>query len=58
MHIILKKHIENKYTVKAALLILRNLKCKVYEYELIVQELTKQQKDIFTHLNIIMPKNT
>jgi len=36
---------------------MRNLKCKVYDNEIIIQELTKQQKKILEKLKILMPKN-
>ncbi|MGC8663155.1 MAG: transposase [Thermoplasmata archaeon] len=42
--------------VNEVLDLLRNLKCKVYDKEIIVQELTKDQKEIFERFNIIMPK--
>jgi hypothetical protein len=35
---------------------MKNLKCKVYQDEIIVQELTRQQKEIVEKLNIIVPK--
>jgi len=35
---------------------LRNLKCKIYDDEGIVSELTKPQKDISEKFNILMPK--
>jgi transposase len=38
-----------------ALLSLRNLKAKVFDNEIISQELNKKNKDIFKALNIIMP---
>lgn len=53
----LKKELGKNYTVEDVLLTLRNLKCKVYEDEIIVQEPTRQQKDIFEKFNIIVPKN-
>jgi transposase len=53
---LLKKEIGNDYTVEEALLNMRNLKCKVYDKELIVQELAKQQKEIVENLDIIVPK--
>jgi transposase len=53
---LMKKEIGNDYTVEEALLIMRNLKCKVYDNELIVQELAKQQKEVVEKLNIIVPK--
>jgi len=36
---------------------MRNLKCKIYEDEIIIPEQTKQQKEITETLNIIMPQN-
>jgi predicted glycosyltransferase len=42
--------------VNEVLDLLRNLKCKVYDKEIVVQELTKDQKEIFERFNIIMPK--
>ncbi len=53
----LKKELGKKYTVEDVLLTLRNLKCKVYEDEIIVQEPTRQQKDIFEKFDIIVPKS-
>jgi hypothetical protein len=35
---------------------MRNLKCKIYEHDLIVHEMTKQQKGIVEKLDIIVPK--
>lgn len=52
----MKKEIGDEYTVEEALLTMRNLKCKVYDNELIVQELAKQQKEIIEKLDIIVPK--
>ncbi|CAD7771330.1 hypothetical protein FHEFKHOI_01234 [Candidatus Methanoperedenaceae archaeon GB50] len=46
-----------KATVEEVLLTLRNLKCKVYEDEIIVQELTKQQRKIFEKFSIMVPKS-
>ena len=52
----LKNKIGRKATVEEVLLTMRNLKCKVYENEILINELTKKQKLIAEHLNIIMPK--
>ena len=52
----LRKELKNKYTVEEALLSMRNLKCKVYDNEILIPETTKQQKDILSLLNIIVPK--
>ncbi len=54
--VLMKKEVGNNYTVEEALLTMRNLKCKVYDKELIVQELAKQQKEIVENLDIIVPK--
>jgi len=35
---------------------MKNLKCKVYDNEILIQELTKQQREIIEKLNIIVPK--
>lgn len=57
MFVLLKKSIGKKHTVEEILLTMRNLKCKVYEDEVLVQELTRQQKEVIEKLNIIVPKN-
>ncbi|OFV68474.1 MAG: transposase (IS4) [Candidatus Syntrophoarchaeum caldarius] len=53
---LLKRELGRDYTVEEILLTLRNLKCKVYEDEIIVQELTKQQRKIFERFGIMVPK--
>ncbi len=55
---LIKKEIGNDYTVEEVLLTMRNLKCKVYDDGLIVQELAKQQKEVVEKLDIIVPKKT
>jgi len=55
--VLLKKAIGKKHTVEEVLLTMRNLKCKVYDDEILVQELARQQKEIVKELNIIVPKN-
>ena len=52
----IKKKIGKEYTVEEIILAMRNLKCKVYENEIVVQELTKQQKDIAALFGFLMPK--
>ena len=54
---LLKRELGRDYTVEEVLLTLRNLKCKVYEDEIIVQELTKQQRKIFEKFGIMVPKS-
>jgi transposase len=53
----LKKQIGKKHTVEEILLTMRNLKCKVYENDLIINEPTRQQKDLAKLLGFILPKN-
>ena len=52
----LKQHLGKKYTVDQVLLSMRNLKCKVYDKEVRIEELTKDQKEITQTLNILVPK--
>ena len=52
----LRKGLQNKYTVEEALMCMRNLKCKVFDKEVLVGETSKQQKEILSLLNIIVPK--
>ncbi len=52
----LKKAIGEGHTVEEVLLTMRNLKCKVYDNELIVSELTKEQNEITKKLGILVPK--
>jgi transposase len=54
--LLLKKELGKKHTVENILLIMRNLKCKVYTNEILISELTKHQKEITEKLGIIMPK--
>lgn len=55
--VMLKKKIGHEYTVEEIMLTMRNLKCKVYETEVVPQEMTKQQKQITDIFNLLMPKN-
>ena len=48
----LQKHIDS---VELSLDILRNLKCKVYEKEIVIQEPTKDQKKLFEKTGVIVP---
>lgn len=53
----LKEGLGKKFSVEEALLSMRNLKCKVYENEVIVNELTRQQKEIAGKLCVMVPKS-
>ena len=52
----LRKAIGEERTVEEVLLTMRNLKCKVYDDEIIISELTKEQKAICEKLEIVVPK--
>lgn len=54
--VLLKKAIGKDHTVEEILLTLRNLKCKVFDDVILVQELTRQQKEIVEHLDVMVPK--
>lgn len=54
--LLLKKGIGEKHTVEEVLMIMKNLKCKVYDDEILIQELSKQQREIAEKLNILVPK--
>ncbi len=51
-----KNALGKKRTVEEALLAMRNLKCKVYDKEIIIGEMTRKQKDISESLGILVPK--
>jgi len=53
--ILIRKKLQPKVTAERALIILRNLKAKIYEKEVIPLESSKKVKDIFSSLNITMP---
>jgi hypothetical protein len=53
----IRENIKNTYTVEKILMILRGLKCKVFDDQIIPAELTKEQKYISKIYNIIVPKN-
>jgi transposase len=53
---LMKKEIGNDYTMEEVLLTMRNLKCKVYDNELIVHELAKEQKEVVERFGVIVPK--
>lgn len=54
--VMMKKKIGQDHTVEEVMLTMRNLKCKVYDTELVPQEMTKQQKEITQIFGILMPK--
>lgn len=53
----LKNKIGKDYTVEETLLSMKNLKCKVYENEILINELTKEQKEITKKLSIMVPNS-
>lgn len=57
LYIEVRNKIINKYTVEQALVILRQLKCKVFDNDILVMESTKRQKEIFKLCNVLVPKS-
>lgn len=53
----LKNKLGKKHTVEEMILTLKKLKCKVYEKNILISELTKEQKQITEKLSILVPKN-
>jgi transposase len=53
---LLKKALGKGYTVEEAMMQMRNLKCKVYDKDVLISELSKQQREITEFLDIIVPK--
>jgi len=51
----IRKCLNNKYTVEQAEIITRNLKCKVFDDDIIISELDKNQKEIFKLCSILVP---
>ena len=52
----LKKYLGKKYCVEEVLLCMRNLKCKIFEKEVIISEPSRQQKKLAEILGFILPK--
>jgi transposase len=55
MYLKIKEKIAGDYTVEQMLLMLRKLKCKVFEERIIPAELTKNQRTIFEKAGILVP---
>ena len=53
----LREKLLNLCTVEQAFIILRHLKCKVFDKELLVSEPTKKQKEILDQISIMAPTN-
>lgn len=52
----LRNKLKGKYTVEQALNITRNLKCKIFEKQILIAEQTKKQREIYELCEIIVPK--
>jgi transposase len=52
----IREEISNQYTVEQTLLILRKLKCKIFDTQIIPSEPTKKQRLIFDKSKITVPK--
>lgn len=49
--------INEKYTVEQALIVTRNLKCKIFGNFISIAEYTKKQKEVYELCKINIPKN-
>ena len=47
----------SKYTVEQALLLSRNVKCKIFGNDVLIAEFTKKQKEIYKFCGIEIPKS-
>ena len=57
IYIEFRKCLEGKFTVEQALMVMRNLKGKKFENNILTAELTKKQREITRLTNILVPKN-
>ena len=53
----LRNALQKKYTVEQALLITRNLKCKIFDSALLVSEANRKQTEIYSLAGVMVPKN-
>ena len=53
----LRQKLSEQFTVEQALLILRNLKAKVFDHSIIIAEASKKQKTILSLLGCTVPTN-
>lgn len=53
----LRNAILDKYTVEQALLITRNIKCKIFGKDVLIAEFTKKQKEIYKLCDVKIPKS-
>ena len=52
-----RKKLEEKYTVEQAVMHAKNLKCKVFEKNVLVLEPNKKQAEIYQLAGVVVPKN-
>jgi len=57
LFMMIKEKLPKKTSVEDLLLSLRNIKCKVFDDDIIIQEQTKKQQELLQSLDIIMPKS-
>ena len=56
-YISVTKTLHQKFTVEQALLSLRQLKCKVFDKNIVVSELQKKHKEIFKLFSVLVPNS-
>lgn len=57
IYIKIRSKVQDICTVEQALIMTRNLKCQVFDKEILVNELTKQQSEIYKACGVMVPKN-
>lgn len=57
LFILVRQKLSEQFTVEQALLILRNLKAKVFDHSIIIAEASKKQKTILSLLGCTVPTN-
>ncbi len=55
---LLMRRLGRAFTVEQVLLTLRNLKCRVYEDEILIGECTRLQREMTEKLGVMVPKNS
>ncbi len=53
----MKNKLGSRYTVEGILLSMRNLKCKIYTDQIMIGEITKEQREVSERLGVALPKS-
>ncbi len=53
----MKNKLGSRYTVEGVLLSMRNLRCKIYTDQIMISEVTKEQREASEKLDVALPKS-